>query len=317
MRKIVSLFGFDAEQERRIQAAAPGCSVIFGKPAELDPGLLAEAEVLCGWWKAAWDKEAGSPGKLKWVQTGSAGVDNLPLGELEARGIVLTTASGVHPVPMTETVFAMLLAFTRKLHDAVRNQTERKWARSEGYDELRGRTLAVIGAGEIGAEVARIAQAFGMRTLGVRRTGRPAPHVDVMHTTERLDDVLAESDVVVNVLPHTAETVRLFDAGRFAAMKPSALFINIGRGTAVDTDALTEALRSGAIAGAGLDVFDPEPLPADHPLWAMDNVIITPHIGGATEQYKARMTDLFVENLHAYLSTGTPAKNIVDYEKSY
>lgn len=317
MRTIVSLFGFDPEQERRIQAAAPGCKVIFGKPAELDPGLLEEAEVLCGWWKAAWEKSAGSPGKLKWVQTGSAGVDNLPLCELEARGVVLTTASGVHPVPMTETAFAMLLAFTRRLHHAVRNQTERKWARSDDYGELSGRTLAVIGAGEIGAELARIAQAFGMRTLGVRRSGRPAPHVDAMHPPERLDDVLAESDVVVNVLPHTAETVRLFDAGRFAAMKPSALFINIGRGTAVDTDALTEALRSGTIAGAGLDVCDPEPLPADHPLWGMDNVIITPHIGGATDRYKARMTDLFVENLQAYLSTGTPARNIVDYAKSY
>ncbi|MDG0810830.1 D-2-hydroxyacid dehydrogenase [Cohnella rhizosphaerae] len=317
MRTIVSLFGFDPEQERRIQAAAPGCNVIFGKPAELDPGLLAEAEVLCGWWKAAWEKKAEFPGQLKWIQTGSAGVDNLPLSELETRGVVLTTASGVHPVPMTETVFAMLLAFTRKLHHAVRHQTERKWARSEGYGELRGLTLAVIGAGEIGTEVARIAQAFGMRTLGVRRSGQPASHVDVMHTPERLDDVLAQSDVVVNVLPHTAETVRLFDAGRFASMKPSALFINIGRGSAVDTEALTEALRGGAIAGAGLDVCEPEPLPADHPLWAMDNVILTPHIGGATERYKARMTDLFVENLQAYLRTGTPAKNIVDYEKRY
>ncbi|MFD2334020.1 D-2-hydroxyacid dehydrogenase [Cohnella sp. GCM10020058] len=317
MRTIVSLFGFDSEQERRIQAAAPGCNVIFGRPADLDPGLLEEAEVLCGWWKAAWGKGAGNPGKLKWVQTGSAGVDNLPLGELEARGVVLTTASGVHPVQMTETVFAMLLAFTRKLHHAVRNQTERKWARSEGYGELRGRTLAVIGAGEIGAEIARIAQAFGMRTLGLRRSGRPAPHIDAMHTPEQLDTVLAESDIVVNVLPHTAETVRLFDAGRFAAMKPSSLFINIGRGTAVDTEALTEALQNGTIAGAGLDVFDPEPLPADHPLWMLDNVIITPHIGGATDQYKARMADLFVENLEAYLKTGTPAKNIVDYKKSY
>jgi len=169
----------------------------------------------------------------------------------------------------------------------------------------------------VGTEIARIAQAFGMHTLGVRRSGRPAPHVDDMRTPDRLDEALAESDVVVNVLPHTEETVRLFDAVRFSRMKPSAIFINVGRGTAVDTDALTEALKNGVIAGAGLDVCEPEPLPEDHPLWALDNVILTPHIGGATERYKARMTELFVANLQAYLATGTPAKNIVDYAKSY
>ncbi|CAI6080479.1 D-2-hydroxyacid dehydrogenase [Cohnella sp. JJ-181] len=315
MRTIVSLFGFDPEQERRIREAAPGCNVIFGRPGELDASLLEEAEVLCGWWKAAWKDNAGA--QLKWVQTGSAGVDNLPLRDLESRGIVLTTASGVHPVPMTETVFAMLLAFTRNLHHAVRNQQNARWERATDYRELRGRMLTIVGAGEIGTEVARIAQAFGMRTAGVRRSGRPAPHVDAMYPADRLDEALAESDIVVNVLPHTPETVGLFDAGRFAAMRPSAIFINIGRGTAVDTDALTDALRNGVIAGAGLDVCEPEPLPSDHPLWQMDNVMITPHIGGATDRYKARMTDLFVENLQAYLSTGKPARNIVDYEKSY
>lgn len=315
MRTIVSLFGFDPEQEQAIREAAPGCNVIFGKPKDLDPGLLGETEVLCGWWKEA--EERGLGDRLKWVQTGSAGVDNLPLAELAARGVILTTASGVHPVPMTETVFAMLLAFTRRLHDAVRNQRDGRWARSDTYGELRGRTLAVIGAGEIGTEIARIAQAFGMTTLGVRRSGSPAPHIDDMTTPDRLDEVLANSDVVVNVLPHTEETVRLFDAGRFAAMKPTALFVNIGRGTAVDTDALVAALQGGVIAGAGLDVCEPEPLPEGHPLWAMDNVIITPHIGGATESYKARMADLFIANLKAYLATGTPAKNIVDYGRSY
>jgi len=315
MRKIVSLFGFNPEQEQRIREAAAGCEVIFGKPGQLDPALIEETEVLCGWWKAA--EERGLGGKLKWVQTGSAGVDNLPLAKLAARGIVLTTASGVHPVPMTETVFAMLLAFSRNLHHAIRNQRDRRWQRADTYGELRGLTLAVVGAGEVGTEIARIAQAFGMHTLGVRRSGRPAPHVDDMRTPDRLDEALAESDVVVNVLPHTEETVRLFDAVRFSRMKPSAIFINVGRGTAVDTDALTEALKNGVIAGAGLDVCEPEPLPEDHPLWALDNVILTPHIGGATERYKARMTELFVANLQAYLATGTPAKNIVDYAKSY
>ncbi|MBB6675315.1 D-2-hydroxyacid dehydrogenase [Cohnella nanjingensis] len=317
MRTLVSLFGFTPEQEQQIRESAPGWNVVFGKPRELDAALFREAEVVCGWWPAVASEGLKPDAKLRWVQTGSAGVDNLPLTDLERRGVILTTASGIHPIPMTETVFAMLLAFSRKLHHAIRRQVEGRWERAEGYGELRGLTIAIVGAGEIGAETARIAQAFGMRTLGIRRSGRPAQHFDRMYAMDALDEVLGQSDIVVNILPHTEETVRVFDAERFARMKPTSLFINIGRGTAVDTEALTEALRGGTIAGAGLDVFEPEPLPEGHPLWAMDNVILTPHIGGATEAYKQRMADLFAANLTAYISDGRPARNIVEYSRSY
>ncbi|MCC3376859.1 D-2-hydroxyacid dehydrogenase [Cohnella sp. REN36] len=317
MRTLVSLFGFTPKQEERIREAAPGWNVVFGKPRELDEAIFREAEVVCGWWPAVADEGLKPEAKLRWVQTGSAGVDNLPLARLASREVILTSASGVHPIPMTETVFAMLLAFTRRLHEAIRHQREGRWAPAGRYGELHGLTIGIVGAGEIGAETARIAQAFGMHTLGIRRSARPAPHFDRMYGMEELDEVLGQSDVVVNILPHTEETVRLFDARRFSRMKPTGLFINIGRGTAVDTDALTEALRAGTIAGAGLDVFDPEPLPEGHPLWSMDNVIITPHIGGATEAYKARMADLFIANLSAYVADGRPARNLIDYSRSY
>jgi len=317
MQTLVSMFGFTPEQEDAIRAAAPGWNVVFAKPRELAAETIRQAEVICGWHESVWKALSQGTSALRWVQTGSAGVDNLPLGELERRGVVVTTASGVHPVPMAETAFAMLLSFTRKLHLSVRKQVERKWERFEPYGELRGRTMGIVGAGQIGAEVARLAQAFGMRTLGVRRSGKKAAHFDKMVTFERLDEVLAASDVVVNILPATEETNRLFDAARFARMKDGAIFVNIGRGSSVDTDALVEALRSGRLGGAGLDVFDPEPLPEDHPLWGMDNVIMTPHIGGLTEQYKQRLADIFVDNLRAYLATGSPGRNVVDYRVSY
>jgi len=317
MRTLVCLFGFTAEQEKEIAAAAPGWNVVFAKPKELDAGLLRQAEVVCGWHDVVGDALREGASRLRWVQSGSAGVDNVPLGMLERLGVTLTTASGVHPGPMAETAFAMLLAFTRNLHRSVRKQAERKWERFEAYGELRGRTIGIVGAGQIGAEVARLAQAFGMRTLGVRRSGAAAPHFERMAPFERLDEVLAESDVVVNILPGTAETRRLFDAQRFARMKPGALLINIGRGSTVDTDAMVAALREGRLGGAGLDVFDPEPLPGDHPLWGMDNVIILPHVGGMTDRYKERLAGLFLANLRDYLERGAPTKNVVDYARGY
>ncbi|MBB6732438.1 D-2-hydroxyacid dehydrogenase [Cohnella zeiphila] len=318
MRTLVCLFGFTPEQEKEIAAAAPGWKAVFAKPSDIDAALLREAEVVCGWHAVVENALAGGgDSRLRWVQTGSAGVDNVPLTELEKLGVTVTTASGVHPGPMAETAFAMLLSFTRNLHLSVRKQTERKWERFENYGELRGRTIGIVGAGQIGSEVARLAQAFGMRTLGVRRSGAAAAFFDRMTAMDGLDDVLAESDIVVNILPGTPETQRLFDAQRFARMKPDALFVNIGRGSSVDTDALVDALREGRLGGAGLDVFDPEPLPADHPLWEMDNVIVMPHIGGMTDHYKDRLAALFIENLQDYLKNGAPSRNVVDYRLSY
>jgi phosphoglycerate dehydrogenase-like enzyme len=317
MRTLVCLYGFTPEQEQQISAAAPGWNAVFAKPSDVDAALLREAEVVCGWHAVVGEALAGGESRLRWVQTGSAGVDTIPLDELEKLGVTVTTASGVHPGPMAETTFAMLLSFTRNLHRSVRKQVERKWERFENYGELRGRTIGIIGAGQIGSEVARLAKAFGMRTLGVRRSGAAADDFDRMTSMDALDDVLAESDVVVNILPGTPETHRLFDAQRFARMKPGALFVNIGRGSSVDTDALVDALREDRLGGAGLDVFDPEPLPADHPLWGMENVIMFPHIGGMTNHYKDRLAALFLANLRDYLNNGAPSQNVVDYQRSY
>lgn len=317
MRTLIVFFDFAPELRNRIREAAPDWRVVFSDEREVGAELIREAEVICGWQPRAAEALAQGPARLRWLQSSSAGVDNVPLDALERLGAAVTSASGVHPQPVAETAFAMLLAFTRQLHKSARAMADRRWERFPPYGELRGRTMAVVGAGRIGGEIARLAQAFGMRTLGVRRSGEPAAHYDRMAAFAELDGVLAESDVVVNVLPATEETRRLFDAERFGRMKAGALFVNVGRGVTVDTDALVDALRSGRLGGAGLDVLEPEPLPAEHPLWGMDNVIVTPHIGGLTDRYGERLADIFVENLQAYLASGAPARNVVDYRRQY
>jgi phosphoglycerate dehydrogenase-like enzyme len=316
MTTMILLYNFKPEQLEQIRKLAPDWTILSGKADTISEQHYRDAEVVCGW--NSYVNEALAEGNhLRWVQSISAGINNFPLDQLEEHGVFLTSARGIHPVAMAETLFAMLLSFTRNLHHAIRNQGQLSWKPSEQYSQLTGKTLGIIGAGAIGAEFARLAAAFGMKVLGIRRSGVPMDNVDQMYTIEHLNEVLTQSDFVVNVLPYTEETHHLFHSGRFAHMKRSAIFFNFGRGASVNTDDLILALQQGSIAGAGLDVFETEPLPSDHPLWSMDNVIITPHIAGWTDHHKQKMTDLFTQNLKTYLATGKPDCNVVDYKLKY
>ncbi|PWV97978.1 phosphoglycerate dehydrogenase-like enzyme [Paenibacillus cellulosilyticus] len=316
-RTIIAMGGYTPEQQARIREATPGWEVIFGKVKELDNRLFRDAEIVLGYSPAVETDSLLPESKLRWIQGWSAGVDKLPLDKLAARGVVLTDASGVHPNQMSETTLALMLAFTRNVHHAIRNQVEGRWELKGSYGEMHGKTIGIIGAGEIGVELANICRAFGMTILGVRRSGKLAEPFDRMYDMSGLDEVLAESDYVVNLLPLTDETNGLFNAAAFAKMKRSAFFVNVGRGPSVVTDDLVQALRDGVIAGAGIDVTEPEPLPEGHPLWSLDNVIITPHIGGQSDQYSARVADLFIHNFKSYIETGRPDRNIVDYALRY
>ncbi|MEF3305832.1 D-2-hydroxyacid dehydrogenase [Paenibacillus sp. GYB003] len=300
-----------------VRGAAPGFEVLTAAEGAVEDRHYAEAEIICGW-NAKAKQLAMQPGTaLRWIQTWGAGIERLPLAAIKERGIWLTNASGVHPKPISESVFAMVLAFTRKLHVAIRNQQERVWEPARGLGEAHGKTMTILGVGEIGKEVAKIAKAFGMRVLGVRKSGAPAECVDRMATFGEMAAMLAESDYVVNCLPLTDETRHIVGKEAFAAMKRSAFYVNIGRGGTTDTDALVDALREGRIAGAGLDVFEQEPLPADHPLWAMDNVIMTPHHTGITTEYDRRVADIIVANLAAYREGREPPVNRIPADRMY
>lgn len=316
-QSIVCMQTLSSSQQELIRAAAPDYTLTLTDSRNPDLELLSEAEIIIGWGKGIKDTllRQGSP--LRWVQTWSAGVEKLPLEAMKERGILLTNASGVHAEPITAVIVSFMLMFTRNMHTAIRNQQRRRWYSDGQEGELTGKTAVIAGTGAIGSETARIAKAFRMNTIGVSRSGRPVEHFDRVFTTAELKEAVGQADFIINTLPITGETEGLFDRDIFGAAKHGAYYINIGRGATTHTDDLIAALNSGQLAGAGLDVFETEPLPEDHPLWGMEQVIMTPHCAGATDRYADRVVDIFTENMKAYLESGKPSRNLVDYSRQY
>jgi phosphoglycerate dehydrogenase-like enzyme len=318
MRKMVFLMNLPARFIDSVRSAAPDWDIVCGKEEGVWMPHIKEAEIVCGWNKSALELCLQPGTSLRWIQNWGAGVEYMPLAKIKELGITLTNASGVHAYPISETIFAMMLAFTRSLDVYIKSQLNKTWSKQRPLAELHGKTIGILGVGAIGEETARLAKSFRMKVLGLRRSGASVEFVDEVYDYSGLASMLGESDYVVNTLPLTAETRRMIGAEQFAAMKPSAYFINIGRGATVDNVAMIEALREKRIAGAGLDVFEKEPLPESSPLWEMDNVIITPHTSGFTEYYDDRVIeDIFLPNLQKYLLGREPVINKVDLDLQY
>jgi phosphoglycerate dehydrogenase-like enzyme len=260
--------------------------------------------------------------KLRWVQVSSAGVDRYlgikPL--MENDKLVMSNSRAVHGPAIADHAMAMLLSLTRNLNYYAQNQKQAKWARGGGAGKsiaLQGKTMLVVGLGGIGTEIAQRANGFSMKVIGTRRSDRPSP--DYIKRVGKPKDLLAmlpEADVVVLAVPLTDETKNMLNTAAFDAMKTGAYLINIARGKVVNTDALLKALKSGRLAGACLDVTDPEPLPANHELWKQANVIITPHIASRSEVTNERRSALLVENLRRF-GAGEPLLNVVDKKAGY
>jgi phosphoglycerate dehydrogenase-like enzyme len=264
---------------------------------------------------------------LRWVHTGSAGVgSSLTPTMLRRTELVFTNSAGIHAPPMAEAALAMMLHFFRGFDFAVRAQAQGRWNTDPFYAseaplrELAASTVGVVGLGGIGTEVATRAVALGARVLGLkRRPGGDVPAgVETLLGGEGFERLLVESDAVVVSVPETAETRGMFDSAAFARMKPGAVFVNVARGRIADEDALVEALRSGRLRGAGLDVFAFEPLPAEHPLWALDNVLLTPHVSPVTDRFWRREADLVLHNLRCLLDDRPDdMRNVVDRQAGY
>lgn len=273
---------------------------------------LAGADVLFGPTSIPREFIEAAP-NLRWFQVINAGVDRLAQEGLLDRGFVVTNVSGLVAVSIAEWVMGTALMLAKNLHQAVRAQGERRWS-AWRVGELAGQTMGIAGLGAIGRETARRARAFDMRVIASRRTAAPGaadPDCDEVVSYDDLARLLHESDYLVLCVPLTAETHHLIGARELAMMKPTATLVNIARGAVVDQEALIAALRQGTIAAAALDVFDPEPLPAESPLWGMANVIMTPHVSGSIEGYGRRSAELFVENLGRFVS-GEKLMNVVD-----
>lgn len=316
-RNVVVFYADDA-RVAKLREIAPGARI---ERASGDAGKrkrqLARADVVIGACSPA--NFAAAP-RLRWYQAMSVGVENcVAVPGLAERGVLLTNMQRTSAPPIAEHAIAMTMALARGLPTYGRQQQAGQWRRDAFGEarELGGKTMLVVGLGGIGTEVARRADGLGMRVIATRNSGRMGP--DFVARVGLPEDLLAfaaEADVVVNAAPLTPATTDLFDAKFFAAMKTGGYFINIARGRSVVQDDLVAALRSGHLGGAGLDVTEPEPLPSDSPLWAMENVIITPHIAGDSDREGERSWLLINENLRRYVA-GEPMLNVVDIQRGY
>ncbi|MGZ9584431.1 D-2-hydroxyacid dehydrogenase [Paenibacillus marinisediminis] len=304
------------EMLQRLQADYPEVCIHKCKSLEDASERALQSEVLVAYNSQMKAETLNRMPNLRWIQAFSAGVDNLPLHELEAQSITVTTSSGAHKIPMAEFAFGLMLQEVKSLIPLYQSQQQAQWNRKQTFGELDSMTIAILGTGAIGEEIARRAKVFGMQTIGVNRSGRKVEHFDIIYTQHDTDKALVVADFVIVVAPLTSYTRSWLNENSMRCMKPEAVLMNLGRGELIDEQALILLLQERAIKKAYLDVFQIEPLPADSPLWTLDNCIVTPHISAISERYNERCLSIFMHNLNCYRKQET-MMNIVEAERGY
>jgi phosphoglycerate dehydrogenase-like enzyme len=320
--KIALRLKFPQDVEARLQAAFPDARFVT---CPADAGLeehLEDVEALIGGLHLAPELAARMP-RLRWVQALGVGVEGFLASGLRERGVQVANGRGVNVQQLAEHALMLILCLARGMPAHTRHQVARRWLPASSPEqprmfELCGTRLGLIGYGEVGRAIARLAKAFGMQVWAMRRspTADRDELADRILPADQLEELLESSDHVVVVAPLTTATRGLMSATAFARMKSTACFYNLARGALVDQQALIEALVEKRLFGAGLDVTDPEPLPPDSPLWSLENVIITPHIGGNTPRFMLRMADFLVDQLGRF-RRGESVRNLVNYEGGY
>lgn len=307
---------------QRLRQSFPGIEVVHLDGYAVIEAHLPDTDAIMTW--SLRPEQFAFARKLRWIHSPAAAVHQLMFRELINSDVIITNAREVHGPVVAEHVMALIFALAKRIPQAVRLQLQRVWGQRAMWEsqprprEISGATLGLVGLGSIGREVAARASALGMRVVAIREhpeKGSPRTIAQVFPRSQ-LDVVLSQSDYVVLAVPVTPTTTGLINADRLAAMKPDACLINVGRGPLLDESALIAALRNHKIGGAALDVFEKEPLPADSPLWDLDNLLITPHTAGLTEKLWERHYALMSENLRRYLS-GQPLLGIVDKKEGY
>ncbi len=313
--KILVTLPLNERQKERLEQNFRHVSFVYCLQKDVTEEVIRDAEVILGNVNPALLKYAE---KLKWLQLNNAGTEGFCDGVLP-KDAILTNATGAYGLAISEHMIAVLFELQKKLNLYVRNQREHSW-RNEGYVRvIQGSRVLVIGMGDIGTAFAQKMKALGCRTVGIkRREGRKPEGVDDLYTTEHLERELPKADIVALSLPGNQDTYHMMNRERLALMKEGAVLINVGRGITVDTDALVDALKEGRIGGACLDVTDPEPLPAEHPLWDMEQVILTPHISGgySLPETLEQILTICIENLECYL-VKRPLRNRIDFRTGY
>ncbi|ANU12434.1 Phosphoglycerate dehydrogenase [Planococcus halocryophilus Or1] len=302
------------DQQQRIIEEFPEVDFYF---LYRDKTRLSSADIIVTYGEDLTAEDIESAVKVKWIMVASAGIEKLPHQAIESRGITVSNVRGIHKTPMAESALAHLLALKRALPVIYQNQRNQQWERKIRSSELSGTTALILGPGAIGAEIGRLLQAFGVHIIGCNRSGAQAPNMDEMVSFEKIMEKLPEADYVISVLPSTDETKQLLKEEHFKAMKDTVIFMNFGRGDLVTDNVLLNALQEKEITFAVLDVFEHEPLPADHPYWSMDNVVVSPHISSKSGKYVDRTLDIFIPNLKKWLIDQSDPTNLVDMEKGY
>lgn len=312
--KILSQVELEEKEIERLKAELPGLEVVVAPSIEKEMEEIVDADIFFG----RIPRSVFIAGKkLKWVQVFGAGVETQFFPELVNSNVILTNTSGAYNYTMADQAFALILAISRGIAMFERNRKQRIWGRTTMLRQLAGQTLGVIGLGNIGGEIAKRGKAFGMKVIAVDIRDIECPsYVDQLCKIDNLDDILRQSDYLVLVVPLTNLTRGMIGREELRKMKPTAYLINIGRGPLVDEKALIEALKTGIIAGAGLDVFEKEPLPPDSELWDMENVVMSPHVGGLSPETRTLSFEIFLENFKRFISN-KPLRNVIDKQRQF
>ncbi|HHV60652.1 MAG TPA: D-2-hydroxyacid dehydrogenase [Clostridiaceae bacterium] len=315
-KNILVLLPVDEKHRKILEEKAPSANFTYFKKDQLDTVQIQNADIIIGNPPVHMLRDVKN---LEWLQLQSAGA-----GEYTARGVlpdnvVLTNASGAYGLAISEYMLGVLLELYKKLHLYRDNQAESKWLHRGPVKSIYGSTVLILGAGDIGGEFARRVKALGAYTIGIRRKDTNKPeYLDELYLMDKLEELLPRADIVTMSLPGTDQTYKIINRDTLKLMKRDAVLINVGRGNAIDTDALCDALESGHLLGAALDVTDPEPLPEDHRLWKIKNAVITPHVSGgfSLQETYERIVRICADNLEAFMN-GRSLKNVVDRTAGY
>jgi len=315
-KNVLVILSVDEVHRKLLEKNAPNAEFVYAVDREPDLQMAENANIIIGNPRRSLLKHAK---KLEWLQLESAGANLYAKDGVLPENVLLTNATGSYGLVISEYMISMVLNLFLKQYLYKENQEKHLWHDEGTVKSIYGSTALILGLGDIGGEFAKRFKALGGHTIGVRRTDAQKPDfVDELYLMDKLDELLPRADVVALSLPETKETIKLIDAHKLARMKKGSILVNVGRGSAIDTNALCDALNSGHLAGAALDVTDPEPVPPDHPLWDTKNVLITPHISGGynlPETYE-KVFQLCADNLGRYFR-GEELQNIVDFSTGY
>jgi phosphoglycerate dehydrogenase-like enzyme len=314
--KILITVPFTQKQKERLQAQMPGADYTYTTRIKATDDKIREADIILGNLPVGRLSQAAH---LKWLQLNSSGADAYAADGVLAPETALTNATGAYGLAISEHLLATTFFLKKKLGKYYRNQKEREWKDEGQVTAIAGSRTLVLGLGSIGGDYARKMALLGSRVIGIRRTKAACPdYLEEIGTFEDIDRFLPEADIVAMALPNTPQTYHIMNEERLSGMKRGSILLNVGRGTAIDQEALVKALKNGPLAGASIDVTDPEPLPADHPLWRCENLLLTPHIAGDyhLQETLDQIVELFIDNLGRY-ARGKELRNPVDKKTGY